>query len=197
MSAAWRLEPLCDLSINHMRKEVTMSVKRVGPAMALILAGAFFSSAQAAPLSGVESTKRSMADFSDVEKTQVYVYGGRRYCYYFDAWNGPGWYRCGYDWREGYGWGGGPGWHGWSYRHRGRANSHRGGGRHESRRSRSGPSESRGRGGRDRGSIGRSGRSDGGRGASSGRSGGGAAALSGGGRSGGGGGRDGGGGRSR
>lgn len=163
-----------------------MLVKRVGSAVVLIVAGAFFTNAQAAPISGGEATKRSMADFSEVEKAQIYIYGGRRYCFYWDAWNGPGWYRCGYHWREGFGWGGGPGWHGWSYRQRGhrgpRYTNRRGrdwdgrrGGRHEGRRD--------GRSGRDRGSAGRSGRSDGapgitgrggrsdsGRGASSGRS---------------------------
>ena len=82
-----------------------MLVKRAGSALALIFAGAFFTSAQAAPISGAESTKRLAVEFSDVQKTQVYVYGGRRYCFYVDAWNGPGWYRCGYGWREGYGWG--------------------------------------------------------------------------------------------
>jgi len=42
-----------------------------------------------------------------------FVWGGRRYCWYFDAWRGPGWYRCGYSWRRGLGWGGASGWHGW------------------------------------------------------------------------------------
>lgn len=161
-----------------------MSVKRVGSAMALILAGAFFSSAQAAPISGAESTKRSVAGFSDVEKAQVYIYGGRRYCFYVDAWNGPGWYRCGYSWREGYGWGGYDGWRGWHYRHRG----HHRGPRYTHRRGRDGHvrrggrHESFDRGSRSRGSVGRSG-----------RSGGGSAGFSGGGRSGGGGGGGGGG----
>ena len=161
-----------------------MSVKRVGSAMALILAGAFFSSAQAAPISGAESTKRSVAGFSDVEKAQVYIYGGRRYCFYVDAWNGPGWYRCGYGWREGYGWGGYDGWRGWHY-YRGRG--HHRGPRYTNRRGRDYDGR---RDGRDRGSFGRGGRSDGGR-ATSGRSGG-NSGFSGGGRSGGGGGGGGG-----
>jgi hypothetical protein len=46
-----------------------------------------------------------------------YLFGGRHYCWYDDAWSGPGWYWCGYAWRRGYGWGGGYGWHGWSGGH--------------------------------------------------------------------------------
>jgi hypothetical protein len=42
-----------------------------------------------------------------------YVWGGRRFCWYNRAWNGPGWYWCGYAFRSGYGWGGGHGWNGW------------------------------------------------------------------------------------
>ena len=48
-----------------------------------------------------------------------YLYGGRRYCWYDAAWNGPGWYSCGFAWRSGYGWGGGYGWNGWAWRGRG------------------------------------------------------------------------------
>lgn len=44
-----------------------------------------------------------------------YIWGGRRYCWYFDGWRGPGWYWCGYGARYGYGWGGGWGWHGWRH----------------------------------------------------------------------------------
>lgn len=44
---------------------------------------------------------------------QFYVRDGRHYCWYGDAWNGPGYYWCGYGWRRGYGWGGPYGWHGW------------------------------------------------------------------------------------
>ncbi len=44
---------------------------------------------------------------------QVFVYQDARYCFYFDGWHGPGWYRCGYSWRDGLGWGGVYGWHGW------------------------------------------------------------------------------------
>lgn len=43
----------------------------------------------------------------------VYFFGGHRFCWYDNAWNGPGWYWCGYPWRRGIGWGGGWGWRGW------------------------------------------------------------------------------------
>src|SRR5208337_4860639 len=42
-----------------------------------------------------------------------YFWGGQRYCWYDDAWNGPGWYWCNYAWRQGYGWGGPYGWNRW------------------------------------------------------------------------------------
>jgi hypothetical protein len=54
-----------------------------------------------------------------------YFYGGRNYCFYDDAWNGPGWYWCGYAYRRGYGYGGGYGWNGW--RGRGGGGGHGGG----------------------------------------------------------------------
>jgi hypothetical protein len=49
---------------------------------------------------------------SDIEQAQFF-YGGRNYCWYDDAWRGPGFYWCGYAWRRGFGWGGGAGWRGW------------------------------------------------------------------------------------
>jgi hypothetical protein len=49
---------------------------------------------------------------SDIEQVQFF-YGGRNYCWYDDAWRGPGFYWCGYAWRRGFGWGGGAGWRGW------------------------------------------------------------------------------------
>src|SRR5258708_5696696 len=44
-----------------------------------------------------------------------YFFGGRQYCWYDSAWSGPGWYWCGYAWRNGLGWGGPGGWHGWRH----------------------------------------------------------------------------------
>src|SRR5512143_3407996 len=57
-------------------------------------------------LAGIDS-------LNPLQNVQVYVWGGRRYCWYDDGWQGPGWYWCGYAWRRGYGWGGAYGWHGW------------------------------------------------------------------------------------
>ncbi|MFY9685455.1 MAG: hypothetical protein WAJ88_06620 [Pseudolabrys sp.] len=51
----------------------------------------------------------------DQVAVQVYVHEGRRYCFYFEGWQGPGWYRCGFAWRRGLGWGGVYGWNSWSY----------------------------------------------------------------------------------
>ena len=46
-------------------------------------------------------------------------FGNQRYCWYDSAWNGPGWYYCGYAFRRGYGWGGGSGWNNWRWAGRG------------------------------------------------------------------------------
>jgi len=192
-----------------------MSLKRLGAGTALMVAGAFFTSAQAAPITSGEGTKRLLDPYAMAEKAQVFVWGGRRHCFYHDAWNGPGWYWCDYAWRRGSGWGGGPGWRGWAYPNRQRA-------QRDGRRPRAAergprraaPAEQRGvrdgrsgrgnatqnRGARSDGArSGRSsvnrggGRSSGGPGVSSGRSGGGGSATSG--RGGGGGEARGGGGR--
>jgi len=48
-----------------------------------------------------------------------YLFGNQRYCWYDSAWNGPGWYYCGYAFRRGYGWGGGAGWNNWRWAGRG------------------------------------------------------------------------------
>jgi hypothetical protein len=47
-----------------------------------------------------------------LEETQ-YVFGGHDFCWYDNAWRGPGFYYCGFAWRRGYGWGGPAGWRGW------------------------------------------------------------------------------------
>lgn len=64
-----------------------------------------------------------------------YVFGGRQFCWYDSAWSGPGWYWCGYAWRNGFGWGGPRGWNGWrraghygGYGHGGFAGGHGGDG---------------------------------------------------------------------
>jgi hypothetical protein len=58
------------------------------------------------PISGRGYASRSSNEF---------VVDGRPYCFYFDGWNGAGWYRCGFAQRRGLGWGGVYGWHNWVY----------------------------------------------------------------------------------
>ncbi len=67
-----------------------------------------------------------------------YLLGNQRFCWYDSAWNGPGWYWCGYAFRRGYGWGGAIGWNGWRwdaarYGRGGRGGPGRGWGEHERR----------------------------------------------------------------
>ena len=77
----------------------------------------------------------AVAGAAAVAASAPYLYGGRQYCWYDDAWSGPGWYWCGYAYRTGYGWGGGNGWNGWGRGGRGgvphggpRGGGHGGGG---------------------------------------------------------------------
>ncbi len=49
------------------------------------------------------------------EQAQLFLWGGRNYCWYDFGWHGPGYYWCGYARRRGYGWGGPVGWHGWGH----------------------------------------------------------------------------------
>ena len=69
--------------------------------------------AQAAPVGDQTAVRQSATNLMGVEKTQFF-FGGRNYCWYDSAWQGPGFYWCGYAWRQGLGWGGGRGWHGWA-----------------------------------------------------------------------------------
>jgi hypothetical protein len=58
-----------------------------------------------------------------VQQAQIYLqipvpggffFGGHDGCWYDDGWRGPGWYWCGYGYRQGYGWFGGEGFNGWT-----------------------------------------------------------------------------------
>jgi hypothetical protein len=55
------------------------------------------------------------SDLVDQVAVRVYVHEGHRYCFYFNGWHGPGWYRCGFAFRRGLGWGGVYGWNDWNY----------------------------------------------------------------------------------
>src|SRR6185437_1753575 len=61
---------------------------------------------------------RTAADELGAVETVQFRWRGHSYCWYSRGWRGPGWYRCGFNWRRGVGWGGPAGWHGW--RHPGR-----------------------------------------------------------------------------
>jgi hypothetical protein len=71
------------------------------------------------PASSMPNTGAAIRDAAEatdlVDNVAIYVVEGRRYCFYFSGWHGPGWYRCGYAFRRGLGWGGTYGWQGWKY----------------------------------------------------------------------------------
>jgi hypothetical protein len=90
-----------------MRKTLAMA------ASAAILMAGMAAGAQAAPISPQDPNLIQARVF-------VYFWSGHRYCWYDDGWQGPGWYWCGYPWRDGIGWGGPFGWRGWRGGHEGR-----------------------------------------------------------------------------
>jgi hypothetical protein len=47
---------------------------------------------QAAGLPGSGAVSGAADSISITEKTQVYFWNGRRFCWYDDGWNGAGWY---------------------------------------------------------------------------------------------------------
>jgi hypothetical protein len=92
-------------------------MRRIGltltAAVALIACGTLADRLQAAPIGSSTGLRAALGSLDIVEKAQVFVWHGRRYCWYDDGWQGPGFYRCGYARRHGLGWGGGAGWNGW------------------------------------------------------------------------------------
>jgi hypothetical protein len=86
---------------------------------------------EAAPIGAPDGIRAAIDGLNLAENAQ-FIWSGHRYCWYDDAWQGPGWYWCGYGWRQGLGWGGGEGWQGWTSEHRGGRNVER---RHDGERS--------------------------------------------------------------
>ena len=69
--------------------------------------------ADAASAPNSNGIRAAIDALSVIDNVQVYYFDGRRYCWYDDGWQGPGWYWCGYGTRAGIGWGGFYGWNGW------------------------------------------------------------------------------------
>lgn len=82
-----------------------------------LTAGALLTSAQANAGGFPLNSGLNVAGGDIVEQVavRVYVHEGNRYCFYFNGWHGPGWYRCGFAFRRGLGWGGVYGWNDWNY----------------------------------------------------------------------------------
>jgi hypothetical protein len=95
-------------------------MKKLGLALVVTIAmGASttaMNSAQAAPGSMSGQLGAAGNSLRLVEKTQFF-FGGHEYCWYDDGWHGPGFYWCGYAFRQGFGWGGPVGWHNWDWHH--------------------------------------------------------------------------------
>jgi hypothetical protein len=82
---------------------------RLALVLSAALAGGTALTAQAMPVSSLGSEAGNTGLLQNVQ----FFFGGRRYCWYWDGWHGPGWYWCGYAFRRGFGWGGPSGWHSW------------------------------------------------------------------------------------
>src|SRR5689334_12191203 len=93
--------------------------RRIRPMKTIALAvaaGALLAATQAnAGSFPVNSSTGVGTGLVDQVAVRVYVHEGHRFCFYFDGWHGPGWYRCGFAHRRGLGWGGVYGWNDWSY----------------------------------------------------------------------------------
>src|SRR5437762_7223439 len=128
----------------------------IASASALAASVAITGGAQATPFAAPEAMRAAAGHVDPIENVQVFVWSGRRYCWYDDGWHGPGWYWCGFAWRRGSGWGGGSGWHGWR---RGGGGAVRGrGGERRGVEGRGGERRGMGgRGGERRGMVGRGG----------------------------------------
>lgn len=85
----------------------------VAATMVLVAADSVTNRPDAMPFGDPSGIRAGIDDVGNIDKVQYY-WGGRRYCWY-EGWNGPGWYWCGYGARVGYGWGGPIGWRGWRY----------------------------------------------------------------------------------
>src|SRR3954452_15781995 len=105
---AWRLSISRPREAQQRRKLMQRLIFRLATVSALA-AGAMMigGRAQAAALPGADGLRAAIDTSALTENVQLYVFGGRNYCWYDDGWNGPGWYWCGYRYRSGFGWGGG------------------------------------------------------------------------------------------
>lgn len=81
-------------------------------AVTITAASAIIGPAQASLIGKSNGLRLNLDAMPPIEEAQ-FSWRGRRYCWYFDGWRGPGWYWCGYHLRRGFGWGGPAGWHGW------------------------------------------------------------------------------------
>jgi hypothetical protein len=72
----------------------------IGISAALALSTFSITTARAMPIAPLHLDG---GDSALLQETQ-FIFRGRRYCWYWDGWRGPGWYWCGYAFRRGLGW---------------------------------------------------------------------------------------------
>ena len=121
----WELEPFeSDSSLISVVAPsglcVTVDGPNAGPRTPLMLAQcdalksqAWLPGDMARPARPRVQVSASRAGSADTAEVEYYWFEGHRYCWYDDAWRGPGWYWCGNNLSKGIGWGGPIGWHFW------------------------------------------------------------------------------------
>src|SRR3954470_17330763 len=119
MAPPWDVGILCGIIAGSTKREKPFRRKcmrqlltTLASAMALFAVGSLH--ANAMPLNDPAGIKAATEDLNIVDNVQ-FVWGGRRFCFYDDGWNGPGWYWCGRYLVPGIGWGGGVGFRGWRF----------------------------------------------------------------------------------
>src|SRR4029078_3357366 len=89
--------------------------------LALLASTALLASrADAASIPNSNGIRDAADALSVIDHVQVYVYGGRRYCWDEDGWEGAGWDWGNYAWGRRLCWGGGYGWQNWRWNGRSR-----------------------------------------------------------------------------
>src|SRR6185437_16941552 len=89
----------CNFRSENMQKKRSLK-------FSMIIAGSVAGAAMlaAVPAQAQENPVGAVLGAAAAIAAAPFMWGGHRYCWY-EGWNGPGWYWCGYGARRGYGWG--------------------------------------------------------------------------------------------
>jgi len=71
-------------------RKLLMTIVIMAAAVGLIVLASVANRSDAMPLGDPSGIRAALDDLNMIDKFQYY-WGGRRYCWYNDGWNGPGW----------------------------------------------------------------------------------------------------------